>query len=730
MKLLNQMFKQSRRFALVFAIALSMVLVFTHWSPAMAQEPYPDDETGDEEISNQAAGWEVGVSTAGGNLQQHAANEGWGLYKKLRSCGWIGRYRYAGWNSWEEEFKRSSRGGKEYRYVDTVDLAFYVGHGSPWSFTFDNPYHDDRWLTPSDCYRSWGNNDNEWVALTSCQVLNYRNMHRWAKCMYGSHLILGFHTNASAHYYYSRSQGYNFAKYLCWGYTVPQAWFKAADRSQPAGRIVRVLGNEPSCFSDRPRYNRSCRDSYDWDWWYAYHYAGSELPRPVNIAALDGTMPVFKVQPLSLADANNKFDQLSQAFDIPASAKSITQQATSGGEETVRASISENSALEMGESSGLYDYLDLDTMWSSEQITETTVEISALSTADIRNIADQFLNDNGLMSSNAQFYEVVSDTITAVEVTSDTVNSNEDGVRILEEEKPMVWQVIYSRILTYTPRTKTNVMAANTITFSVVGPGAKQKVYVDPQTQVTSKQATTSSILGSMGGWRAVQQQTKVNSDGIHVAAEVNILPIETIKTLYEELEAIVTMNPAPIEADQREVLSYTLAYWEEGLGASQSEFIPVYALQVRYTSSTTDTDVTDHAYVPANETYMPPLARIDTEVTGTHKISDVLTLEAADASKTLASLGYDSSLSFVLGSGTEDDYIYEWFIDSVDEANKIGNGSTLTYSIESFPEERQTRLFVLQVTDITNSNKSSNSSLDSVTVEFVNQNFIPIITK
>ena len=46
-----------------------------------------------------------------------------------------------GWppNAWERDFRdTATKAGDDNNYVDNVDLAWYTGHGSPGSFTFDN----------------------------------------------------------------------------------------------------------------------------------------------------------------------------------------------------------------------------------------------------------------------------------------------------------------------------------------------------------------------------------------------------------------------------------------------------------------------------------------------------------------------------------------------------------------------------------------------------------------
>jgi LysM repeat protein len=479
---------------------------------------------------------------------------------------------------------------------------------------------------------------------------------------------------------------------------------------------VRVLANEASCFNDNPRYNRVCGDSYDWDWWYHYHYAGSEAPRQVNVAALNGTMPIFRTQALSLGEAQNEYTRLGDVFGV-------TNRKIQQADDPIWVSESNGKELEMDSSAGLYGYTDLNNLWTAEEIERAYMpEMVSITANDAKEIADTFLTDNNLMSSDAQFYEVVSDTVASFELVSDTVSSKL-MVQQVEEEEPVVWQVIYSRILTYTPSVRDNNIQ-EPIEFSVIGPGAKQKVYVSAN---ASRSTESDSVLGALGGWRQLEQARTAN--GVEeTAAEVEMLPADQIYKLHEELEELVVLNSPPIDADQREIITHTVAYWEEGLGASQSELIPVYALQVRYTSSTTDTEVIDHAYIPVNQSYMRPFARIESAPTERVQVGQVVSLKATEAATTLADLGYDASLDFVLGSGTADDYIYTWYVNSVDEANEIGTGREIEYTVTGDTEARSgmpQQTIILMVTDITNPSQPSTTT--NVSLDLYSRIFLPL---
>ena len=645
-------------------------------------------------LADDGGPWEVGAEAAGGNLAGYASGEATALFNRLKSCGWTGRFNYSTALAWEEDFKRLAGpgGGKEHLYLDTVDLMFYIGHGSTGGFTFDN-WHDDTVLTPSDCNRSWGDGDNDWVALTSCQVLGDANLWPWSQCMNGGHLILGFQTNANANNPFS-SQGYYFADYICQGWTVAAAWYKACDRSQPAGRVVRSLINELAYLNDRPMCGAAvcplAADSYDTDAWVQTHVCGSEQPGPVPYELLNGRMPVFQTAPLSLAEAQSQYTHLGAVFGVrptDIAAKGLSE----GG---VWRDVTDGRELEMDRYAGLYGFYDMNRLWTTQQAEQAfRVQAAAVPQGDVRGTADAFLNANNLMPGDARFFETVADTISGGQPQGS--GSAAVSASLLADEQPVVWQAVYARVVSYTVPAAQG-LGDNTVEFVVTGPGAKQKVYVNTATTAADGSAEP-TILGVIGGWRNLQEPGRTQSQSIDT---VPILTQQQIYKLHEQAEKLVVLNPPPTDADGRQVISHTLAYWEDGVGVTQSELTPVYALFVRYTKGIQELSL-DFAYIPANNTYMRPLAQIESLPPGAVGVGSSIQLRATDASKTLAELGYDASLNFALGSG---DYSYDWFFDSVSEANRLGSGRTLSYVVRSDVVNHGGQLqqnIILQVTDI-----------------------------
>ncbi|MBL7202591.1 MAG: hypothetical protein ISS56_20850 [Anaerolineae bacterium] len=272
------------------------------------------------------------------------------------------------------------------------------------------------------------------------------------------------------------------------------------------------------------------------------------------------------------------------------------------------------------------------------------------------------------------------------------------------------YQVIYSRIITYT-----TPLQAEPMEFSVMGPGSKLKVYVDTEApaKLSLAEAAQGAVIGGVGGWRSVGSQ-KLNT-----VAEVPILTIEQITALFDELEPTVALSYIPLGYDSREILTYTVGYYEHPMGTGQDQLIPVYVLEVAYTLAGAD-PVTTTAYIPANEQYMAPLAQIS----GTAGIpaivaaGDEVVLEAVDATTLLSAMGYDASLNFALGSGVADEYLYSWYVDVVSLETRIGTGRFLTYTVTAGSEAHPssfplTQSIILQVEDSA-SPRPPSTSIDS----------------
>jgi hypothetical protein len=661
-----------------------------------------------------------------------ADDYGWALWNRLRAYGWCNFsgndcYIYGNANAWEEDFKRHDRGGTNNYYVDDVDLTFYVGHGNPYYFTFDTPWgagtHDDRYLTYQDARLAWGDRDLEWMALLSCQVLADSHELDWVWTMNGLHLLLGFETNGWVWHYPTTSNnfGYLFAKYITWNWTLPEAWFVASDQAMLSGMRAKVLAEQYNHFWDRQSYQYP--DAWDYYYHRWEHKIGCEPPRQVDVAQVT-SMPVFQTPVMSLAERDQAWGGLTSAFEVPSEPRSL------GEDPDIWVSESgDGRELQMDTANGLYYYIDHNNLFS----VSTTSEVRAVTMQDPHAIADQFLTENELMPADAHFFEVVDETVEGVHVPNRSA-ARAMGPTEVVTETLVGHQVIYSRILSYTPASRAGI-AQEPIEFSVMGPSAKTKVYVTPtsnEPRVATQQGP-GAVAGVMGGWRRVAQPSRLG-----VQQTVDVMPYAQVYQLFLDLEPQVAFAYVPVDnIVDKDIMTYTLGYWEESLGAGQDQLYPAYIMQAVYTATLEPEGthvVTDYTYFPANPTYASPLAKIEShsDLSGNILPGEVITCTAADASKPLNELGYHASLDFALGSGGL--YLYDWYLGSVDPDNWIGSGRELSYEIGTPADPGHggpiAQTIILRVTDNDSNHSSRNTSADSVSYQVVPPVYLPTVLR
>ena len=644
---------------------------------------------------------------------------------------WTRRFLYGDDLAWEQDWKRQDLGGTNETYVDSIDLAYFAGHGSTSSFIFRRCDTDDQDLSPTDASGAWGTRDLDWVGMAACNVLDDPNRANWAATMNGMRLFMGYKTVMA-----DADHGEEFAEYVRWNYNMTQAWFKAADKLQPQGTVARILAERPDYFYDKWDDHNSdtvVDNTYHWK----THAVGSEPARAVNLQQVT-EMPILQVEPLSLSAAQDRFGTLTSAFDISSttSISDVFAAATDATNQITGTLITDDFALELDPSSGLFAIYELDNLFAEEEsVRAADVQATtAILQEDARAIAEGFLNQNGLLPDDAQFFEVAQDTEVTAEVDKGDGEVSAASTESILQEEVTNFQVIYSRIITYTPPvslTASSVQQVEPVEFSVMGPGAKLKVYVD--TSVPAALAADANalqqeaVIGGLGGYRQIQE---VFAAGSNQQATTPVLPAETIDLLFNELEPEIALSYIPQPFESREILGRTLAYWEGPLGLNQSELVPVYALTVQTTL--VDGSVNEYeTFIPVAPQYMRPFAQIDSSaVEGSLLPGSTLTLTAADASQPLSALGFDEALDFALGTGDEDSYIYTWYLNEVSDETVIGQGRELTYEVENTSSDKSetSQTIILAVHDILSSTEP-NVSTDEFQFTFSDL-FLPLINR
>ena len=610
---------------------------------------------------------------------------------------WSAPYVYGSTSAWESDWNAN----EEY-YIDNVDLAYFSGHGSSTGFYFGvgGNTRNDNIATAEDVAYRWGTKDNDWIGISACNVLDdpFSNLQRWSRAMNGTRLLMGMKT-VMADVDFGVALGWN----MRWGDNMAQAWFKATNEKLPSWQISRILGEEAYNYNDH-WYNHADFQPVDNTFYWWTHQSGTGVVLAVNAnqltaASVNGAsaplaeMPVYDVQPLILGEPQARWSTLGAAFALT-DTTIITQPGTvlASGAEVLNASnnlfVSANGDLIMDESAGLFQYHNGDTLWSGSVISNVMAVQAAGADARLtidadtaRGIADAFLNQNQLMPGDAHFSAVVQDVLTAAQDTGRVPGQvGAAGTLKILAETVTNHQVVYSRVISYTPPIQGSAVA-DPVEFSVVGPGAQLSVYVAASVPPAAGRNLAAVpldelVLGGVGGYRQLQQATAA---GTHKPLTTPVRPFETIKTLFEKAEPQVALSYVPLLATKT-IISNTLGYWEGPITWNQDQLIPTYILTVKATPDG-GTEQEYQVYIPVNEQYMAPYAKITSPAGGANPLpGSTITLEAADASKTLKDLGVDSSLDFVLGSGGT--YLYDWYLGEVSTAAKIGTGRTLQYTV------------------------------------------------
>ncbi len=207
--------------------------------------------------------WVVDYSAVGKTSVNGRDDCAKGFYNTIKAHpDWDGEFDQGNAAAWEKHFKRDALGGLATGWIDSVDFAYFAGHGAGegsitgpsgvgrgGGFTFGVNANDDWVLAsiPSAQEPRWGDNDLEWIVLDVCSALalkpdgdgvSYTIYERWANpdVMHGLHYILGFRTAASD----SDSRGRIFAEYLTGvrdgtNHTVRTAWRKATEDTEGSG---------------------------------------------------------------------------------------------------------------------------------------------------------------------------------------------------------------------------------------------------------------------------------------------------------------------------------------------------------------------------------------------------------------------------------------------------------------------------------------------------------------
>jgi hypothetical protein len=175
----------------------------------------------------------------------------------LAADGWDPVLERGESEAWEEDFKCRYEvgGGTDYERIDSVDFAYFAGHGGPGGILLNNDEHDEAFFYVERAY--WGGGfggyrlseegDLEWIVLDACETLQYDEYHwldlilRWWPRFDGLHYVLGFASVAED----SILRGRRFAEYMIEeDETIRNAWIRVTQDTQ-ASEIWDGLNDVP-----------------------------------------------------------------------------------------------------------------------------------------------------------------------------------------------------------------------------------------------------------------------------------------------------------------------------------------------------------------------------------------------------------------------------------------------------------------------------------------------------
>jgi len=505
------------------------------------------------------------------------------LVKKLKSIGWTvpKGFRYRRVPNWgNEQVWKSDFAGANNNQIDSVDLVLFQGHGiMSWDAVYKKNLKalqmgEKAVVVPGDAIKKWGDKDLEWIGLQSCQILGDTSRSYWANALNGAHLILGWATNAL-----DVKAGAKWGKYMKKGLTVTQAWFVMADKLHPKGRMARVIAETGNNFSDHVwgigKYV-SPDPTVDQYYYFLDHKVGSGPPLAREND--QNSMPLYRVIP---QDINLEY------VESIASALGVSGEIVE--EDDGFSMNTDDKYLEVNHTGSVY-YIDSARLWipfglpdvnEPNEIPEEFPTPHLLDTNESMAMAEELLarlRTHDLfanLSEGGVFDGVISDVLSEGQKESDEV------INVVETGR----QVLYARELDG---------------YSVVGPGARMKVYIGEPNE----------IIGFQGGWRQVE----------HVG-EIPIMPEDEVLRLLNSYSARVVLSGIS-KSDTMNIVDSTLGYYELPQDEYRFSFgsqddvlkdelflIPAYIFTVEYVDG--DESSIDYVHVPAAPEFIPPVVDI-----------------------------------------------------------------------------------------------------------------------
>lgn len=261
-------------------VLASLLIIVVGMSVLITSTPIVSAQPNDDSLNTEVGIEWINAYPSYKGALRNRDDDARGFRNQLRAIGWRSRFDFGNGMALEQDFKyrNACGGGKDYMYIDSVDFAYFAGHGS-----VADPNDALIWFSSSVDYQPFNSNnarwggtsgglsteaaDLEWIVLDACLTLqasyksSYDVFQRWDQAFCGLHYILGFHTVA----FDTGRVGPRFGFYLCEGHTVEHAWIMSTQEVQPSsvwGAYLRAGRSDANTHLDKINPYSVSKDPY------------------------------------------------------------------------------------------------------------------------------------------------------------------------------------------------------------------------------------------------------------------------------------------------------------------------------------------------------------------------------------------------------------------------------------------------------------------------------------
>ncbi|MCD6326156.1 hypothetical protein J7M28_01175 [bacterium] len=584
------------------------------------------------------------------NDRSHWDESAKGLYNEMTADGWSGKFCWGNADAWMSDFTTGNSS-----WIDSVDLALIGTHGA---YNWDDFWGDnhssvmfstgssDSFMHPGQVYNLWGNNNLEWIALDCCSVLRDHSVGHWSHAMNGLHLLMGFKNTM---YVSLPGDGQKWGEYMSgnwfwlWDipYNVTQSWFLAVDYVQPHGWTTvtaRVLAEVSDNYNDYAWGEGYVSTDPVKDGWYHIwdHDAACKPPRR-NLDAED--MLLYTVDRTGVSE--DHVAEIAKNLGFSGEVEFCED-----GYYRATDAVNDNTYFQMHETGALL-YANMDKLFIVPE------EAPALLGEKSIGAAAEFLSAAGIVFDGLGAPEFMTETVFEFDRDKDTKEP--------VSEMPVMDCVFFPHEITH-----------NQTTYSVVGPGAKLKVYLGDRGEV----------LGCLGGWRSLQE-----------GKETEVLSADEALELVYKYRDKVSLAKLPAY-ESFEVKDATLCYYEDACETKATTLFPTWLFTGEFFTKEgrQGGSFEGDLFVPAVPDFIPPVVEIPQPI-------DNASFEPGEDIQFVAEVSYGFGNSTIQWFSDQDGYLGEGRVITTTLSAASRAGEIMTHSVKAIATDSAGKIGTAVVT-------------------------------